>query len=299
MKLVRTAKQKKHNAEIFKASVGYDLDYNSPKTFNEKLNWLKFNYRDPLITVCSGKDTVREYVVDVLGEEEGSKYLVNLVGEGIYDSVNDIDFTKLPDKFVLKVNNGSGKNIICNSKCDLIIEDVMNKLTEWTRPEANHYYNFYEWGYKNVQTRIVCEEFLGNWGEVRDYKFFCFNGEPRFVYVSDEFDSNKENIDMDYLNLDWSKTGFIRKSYKPPVRPFKKPESLMQMINIAKKLSNKFPFVRVDFFDVNNSPKVVEMTFYPAAGYGAFENKENDIEMGSMLYLPKKLNHAKMFAIEL
>lgn len=281
---------------MFKNSLGYELNYINPKSFNEKLNWLKFNYRDPLIMQCSGKDTVRDYVYGVLGKK-AKKYLVELEAKGVYNSVDEINFANLPDSFALKVSNGSGKNIICPNKSKLDIPCSINKLKEWTKPESNHYYNFYEWGYKNVTTRIICEKFLGEWGKVRDYKFFCFNGKPKFIYVSNEHDPNKEHIDMDHLTLDWKSTGYIREKYKPPTKPFEKPNSLNEMIELSKKLSKPFPFVRVDFFNVKECPKIAEMTFYPAAGYGAFENRDHDYEIGRMLKLSSKKNPARIFDI--
>ena len=296
MNIMWVKDQKKHNADMFSMALGYDLRYDRPQTFNEKLNWLKFNYRDPLMTMCSGKDTVREYVSNTLGVKV-NRYLTKLVGKGPYSSVNDIDFDTLPKSFALKLNNGSGTNIICSDKTNLNIKQTKEQLEEWLMPEYNHYYNFYEWGYKNVKPKIVCEEYLGDWGSIRDYKVFCFNGEPRFFYVSDEFDSSKKIIDMDYLTLDWQPTGYVRKSYKPPEKPFNRPVSLDEMIVIAKKLAKPFPFVRVDFFEIDSTPKVAELTFYPAAGYGAFEKVEHDLEIGKMLRLPKPMNSARLLEI--
>lgn len=245
-KVALVSSQKRKNAEHFKESMGYELNYRHPETFNEKLNWLKFNYRDKLMTVCSGKDTVRGYIKQTLGLSS-KKYLVRLVGEGVYASVQKNIFDDLPQKFVLKLNNGSGKNIICADKDKLNKEETLNLLNKWLCPESNHYFNFYEWGYKGVVSKIVAEEFLGDWGSVRDYKIFCFNGVPRFIYVSDEFDSDKKTIDMAYLNLNWETAGYTRKTYKPPKNGFEKPRSLKEMVQIARKLSKPFPFVRVDF----------------------------------------------------
>lgn len=290
--LVRT--QKRLNAEIFESTMGYKLDYSNPRTFNEKLNWLKFNWRDTLVTKCSAKDTVREYVVDTLGKNSG-KYLTSLVGEGVYFRAEDVDFESLPNQFALKANNGSGTNIICSDKSKLDIKQTKETLSQWLNPKNNYFYHKFEWGYKNIKPAIVCEEYLGDWGAVRDYKIFCFNGEPRFIYVSNEFDSRKKHIDMDYLTLDWKPTGYTRKAYKPPKEIFKKPTSLDEMINVAKKLSGPFPFVRVDFFEVKGTPKVAEMTFYPSGGTGAFENIEHDYEIGFMLSLPKAKNRARVF----
>ena len=287
---------KKLNAEIFESIMGYKLDYNNPLSFNQKLNWLKFYWHDPLITRCSAKDTMRDYVREVLGNG-ADKYLTKLVGESIYFKAEHIDFDALPDRFALKANNGSGTNIVCSEKSSLNIEETKKILSQWLHPKNNYFYHKFEWGYKDIKPAIVCEEYLGDWGTVRDYKIFCFNGEPQFIYVSNEFDSHKKHIDMDYLTLDWGSTGYTRKSYKPPKEPFEKPVSLDEMIAVAKKLAKPFPFVRVDFFEINNVPKVAEMTFYPSGGTGAFENIEHDYEIGEMLKLPKSKNKTSIFDI--
>lgn len=297
MKLRTVNSIKRHNSMMFKSALGYDLNYDNPRTFNEKLNWLKFNYRDPLMSECSGKDTVRSFICRTLGEDDSVNYLTKFEGGGVYSHSSEIDFDSLPSQFVLKLNNGSGQNIICTDKSKLSIKDTIDTLDKWLSPEFNHYYNFYEWGYKNTTSTIVCEEFLGDWGSVRDYKFFCFNGEPRFVYVSNEFDSEKKHIDMDYLNLDWSPTGYVRKSYKPPASPFDKPRHLDLMIDLSRRLSGPFPFVRVDFFEVDDILKIAELTFYPAAGYGAFEDISQDREIGDMLFLPNKLRAARLISL--
>lgn len=296
MKFDLIYRQKKKNAELFKLNTGYEMDYHNPKTFNEKLNWIKFNYRDPLMTKCSGKDSVREYVRTVLGEG-ADRYLIPLSGGGVYDTLSDTDYDSLPEKFVLKLNNGSGKNIVCGSKSHANKQDILKEVSDWLKPGSNHYFSFFEWGYKNVKPKIVCEEYLGDIGTIRDYKFFCFNGVPRFIYVSQEYDSAKSKIDMEYVDLNWNRLNYKRKSYNPPVKSFEEPNSLQDMIKVAEALSRPFPFVRVDFFEVDDEPKVVELTFYPGAGYGAFESIDTDLHIGSMLRLPKPMRKARFIDI--
>lgn len=283
--------QKKRNAEIFESAMGYKLSYKNPRSFNEKLNWLKFYYRDPLMTQCSGKDTVRDYVRDVLGDES-AKYLTKLVGKGVYRSVDEIDFNDLPNQFALKLNSGSGTNIVCSNKDSLNEVDAKARMASWLQLGNNYYNHKFEWGYKDVEPAIVCEEFLGDMGTIRDYKIFCFNGEPRFIYVSNEYDEFKQHITMDYLTLDWKKTSYVRKKYKPPEQAFEKPPFLNEIISVARKLSEPFPFVRVDFVGVDGQPKVIEMTFYPSGGTGSFEDVAHDYEIGDMLIMPRPKNPA-------
>lgn len=296
MRLVSVRSQKKRNAQIFESAMGMRLDYDKPRSFNEKLNWIKFYWRDPLVTKCSAKDTVRGYIREVLGNDS-DRYLTSLEGEGVYFNPQHINFEDLPDSFVLKANNGSGTNIICPDKSKLDKEKALRIMVEWMKPGSSHYYHKFEWGYKNIKPAIICEEFLGDMGTVRDYKVFCFNGQPRFIYVSNELDEHKKHIEMDYLTLDWRKTGYVRKKYKPPKNKFPKPVFLNEIVELSRLLCRPFPFVRVDFIEHKNKPKIIEMTFYPAGGTGAFEDIRHDYDIGDMLKLPKPKNPARFFEI--
>jgi len=265
-------------SSYFLQTVGYEPSLNQPITFNEKLQWYKLYYRDSLLTQCSDKYLVREYIKEKVGEE----YLVNLLG--VYNSTGSLDLNKLPNKFVLKVNHGSAQNIICTDKSTLNTQEVSNKLNAWMEPRANHYYSSYEWGYKNIKPKIICEEYLG---EVSDYKIYCFNGKAQLILFATD---RQEELKIDFLDLNWTKLP-IRRGPKNIDRRYRKPKLLVKIIEIANILAKPFPFVRVDFFIVKNRIFVGEMTFYPGAGLIPFEPIEWDYKLGDMLQLPINISN--------
>lgn len=263
----------------FNHAVGYEPNIDKPESFNEKLQWLKLYYRNPLMTVCADKYEVRNYVREKIGE----KYLVKLIG--VFDNVDDINFDNLPDKFILKVNHGSGQNIICKNKSDLNINEVKDKLSEWMLPKSNHYFYSYEWCYKDIKPKIVCEELIQDSSNdyLDDYKFMCFNGEVKMVFVCSE---RQTKLKVDFFDLDWNKLPFTR-LYDNSQKEIKKPKNFDLMIKLAEKLSKPFPFVRVDFYEVEGRVYFGEMTFYPGNGMESFKPVEWDYNIGKMLNLPK------------
>ena len=262
----------------FKWRMGYKLDLDNPKTFNEKIQWLKLNYRDPLMTKCADKVGVREYVKEKIGEE----YLVPIIG--IYNSVDEIDFDSLPNQFVAKVNWGSGQNIIVKDKSKLDVEDAKNKLSEWMKPESNHYYMGLEWAYKDIEPKIIIEEYLEQLdGDLYDYKFYNFNNAVEFVLiVSDRFN----NKYCDFYDTIFNRLPF-RWTSNPSPKGIKYPDKFEKMIFLSKKLSEKFPFVRVDFYDTGEKLYIGELTFYPGNGTDQFEPIEWDYKFGEKLILRK------------
>ncbi|MEI0510823.1 ATP-grasp fold amidoligase family protein [Brachyspira intermedia] len=266
----------------FKHHLSYDLNLDNPTTFNEKIQWLKLYYHDPLITKCSDKYLAREYIADKIGD----KYLIPLIE--VYDNAEDIDFNVLPNQFVLKINWGSGQNIIVKDKSTLNIEETKNKLKYWMEPANNHYYGSFEWAYKNIKPKIICEKYIEQFdGNLYDYKIFCFNGEPKYVKV------NIEHIPVYkecFYDINWNKLELETISsnsilYEGNVE---KPICFDLMIEIAKKLSKDFVFIRVDFYIIENLLKIGELTFYPSNGMSKFKYKKWDYELGELLTLPKE-----------
>jgi len=280
-----------HIAAQFESQLGYALDLDHPETFNEKLQWLKLNYRDPLMTRCTDKIGVRDYVADTAGRE----YLTEMLA--VFDSAADIDFEALPSRFVLKTTNGSGTNIFCPDKDELDITQARAQLASWLRPSASQYNLGYEWGYKNVVPRSLCEEYLGDAGTIKDYKFFCFAGEPRLIYVSTEHGS-KADIDMDFMDVEWRRLPYRRTSYAWHDAVPEHPKHLDVMVDLARRLAQPFPFVRVDLYEIDSRVLFSELTFYPANGTGAFENLEHDREIGAMLPLPRKRHAARPMELQ-
>lgn len=254
-----------------------DLDH--PKTLSEKLQWIKWKRRDPLMIKLSDKVAVRDYIAEKAGEQ----YLVNALG--VWASPDEIDFDALPDKFVLKVNWGCHQNIICNDKSKLDIEDVKRKLEAWTMPYSNHYYNFLEWAYLAIPARIIAEEFLDDGHGLRDYKFFCFRGEPKLLVVCDGRESETPTFttyDCDFKRMDvvWG-GGALYKG------EMEKPSAWGEMLEVCRKLSAEMPFLRVDLYFVNGQVKVGELTCYPGAGWAIPEPYSLNLELGKLLPIPE------------
>lgn len=264
--------------QFFKQA-GYIPDIDNPKTFNEKMQWLKLNYLKPLMTKCADKISVRDYVAEKIGQ----KYLVPCLG--VWDNPEDIDFDKLPNKFVLKVNHGSGQNIIVDDKTKFNISDAVTKLKEWMKPENNWYYYSFENVYKDIKPKIIAEEFLETSNnDLPDYKIMCYDGIPKNLFVCSE---RRSGLKVTFFDLNWDRLPFNR-MYPVSKNEIKKPKNFDEMLKISKILSRDFPFVRVDFFEVNEKLYIGEMTFYPGNGMEPFNPCEWDRKLGNLLKLPKK-----------
>lgn len=265
---------------LFKSRLKYDLDLNNPKTFNEKLQWLKIHDRNPEYTTMVDKYKVRKYITDTIGEQ----YLIPLIA--VYDKVEDIDFSKLPQKFVLKCNHNSGVGMcICKDKSKLNIRKVKKGLKKGLKQD--YYLTGREWPYKNVERKIVCEKFMEDKDspDLKDYKFMCFNGEVKCSFVCSERFS-AEGLKVTFFDRDWQVMPFIR-HYPKSEKPIEKPKNYELMIELAEKLSKDIPFVRVDFYEVNGKVYFGELTFFPGNGLEEFEPEEYDRILGDYINLEK------------
>lgn len=271
-------KIKKYLITQFEQSVGYTPNIDNPKTFNEKIQWLKLYYRDPLMTLCADKYSVRKYIKEKIGD----KHLIPLINS--YNKVEEIDFDKLPNKFVLKVNNGAGRNIFCKNKKVLNIEETKNKLNEWLNPKNSYYFYSYEWVYKNIKPKIVCEKYIEqNNHDLYDYKFYYFHGKLKFIrtFRNRFLKIEKNTYDSNWNPLDISIGGQNSNIQTP------KPNNLNDMIKISHNLAKNFPFVRVDLYEVNNHVYFSELTFYPAAGLNPILPSHYDYVIGKYLNINK------------
>lgn len=262
---------------VFKAETGYSLDLEHPKTYNEKLQWIKINDRNPKYTMLTDKYKVRNYIKDTIGEE----YLVPLIG--MYKKTDDIPWDSLPDRFVLKCNHASGTNIICKDKAALNTNEVAKQLEVWLK--RNAYWGAREWCYKNIDPCIICEEFIetedGNTPD--DYKFMCFNGVPRIIQVHhDRFGDHT----LTYYTPEWEKLELKRIDAKESLEIVKKPEKLDEMMSIARILSSEMYFARIDLYCTNGRIYFGEITLYPTGGFSTFTTYEDDLKLGSYLRLP-------------
>ncbi len=260
----------------FERSLGYKLNLDNPQTFNEKIQWLKHNYRDPLLTKCADKYAVREYVKEKIGEE----FLIPLLG--VWNNPNEIDFESLPNQFVLKVNWGSGQNIIVKDKSELNIEETKTKLQEWMMPRNNHYFMGLEWCYKNIEPKIIAEKYIEQMdGKLIDYKFFCNWGVPKFLFLAiDRFIDTKFN----FYDLDWNLLP-VKNHYENCTQNIPKPKNYEEMLELSKKLSTDFPLVRVDLFEIEDKIYFGELTFYHFNGNEAFEPIVWDYKFGENFVL--------------
>lgn len=258
----------------YRLRTGKSLHLNPPVYFNEKIQWLKLHYRNPLLKKLVDKYEVRAFVKDRIG----ASYLIPIYG--VYDTVDDIDFSMLPDKFVLKLTNGSGFNYICHCKTEDAIKEIRRRFRKWIK--IDFYALGREWAYKDMKNRIICEKYLEDdtETELKDFKIFCFNGKPKLISVDmNRFSNHRRNL----YAPNWE---YIDAEYECPADPLvtiKKPEKLEEMLDCAKHLSKDFPHVRVDFYYLNNIIYFGELTFYHGAGYLQFRPKEFEKQLGNYL----------------
>lgn len=236
------------------------------------------------MTICADKYSVREFVRDKVGED-----ILNEL-YAVYDDPKDINLEELPEEFVLKMSHGWGDIIICKNKKELDWNKTFKKLKY--NLSRSHYLSGREWAYKNIKPRIICEKFISDNGKSpNDYKFFCFNGQPKIIQLDvDRFNGHSRNMyDTNWNLLDFELT------YSKSLESIEKPEKLKEMLEIATKLSKDFPFVRVDLYNVNGKIFFGELTFYPENGNGQFRPDKYNHILGKYLTLPlKELEQTKI-----
>lgn len=268
----------------YRMKLGRNLDLKYPKRYTEKLQWYKIFYRNENMIQCVEKYNVREYIKRVGCEE--------LLNEcyGVFDNITQIDFSKLPDKFVLKDTLGGGSNevIVIKDKKNLDIEVLLKKLNGWINTSSKGRHPGREWPYEGQKHRIIIEKFLEEPnGDLADYKFFCFNGKVRYLYVRTGYANSHEEGSMAFLNRDLEYLPGVGMDYckistQAPVLA----ENVKEMIKYADKLSEGFPHVRVDLYNIQGKIIFGELTFFNASGYMHFIPDYFDEEMGECFVLP-------------
>ena len=263
---------------VYRCKTGRRPNLKNPATFNEKLQWLKLYDRNPLHTKLVDKYEVKKYVADTVGEE----YVIPLIG--VYDSADDIDFDKLPDKFVLKCTNDSGSVIICTDKAELNIEETRAKIKKYLK--RRYYYHSREWPYKNIKPRIVCEEYIsGSDVPPEDYKVMCFNGKAKLVQVHvDRFAGSHK---VDFFDLNWEKVNIEFTGVPQTGKEIARPSNLEHMISLSEILSKDKHYTRIDWYVIESKLYFGEITFFDASGFLKFENHDDDLMLGSWINLPK------------
>lgn len=253
--------------------------FEKPVTFNEKLQWLKLHDRDPLYTTLADKYAVRQYIAKEIGEE----YLIPLVG-GPWSSADEIDFDALPEQFVLKCNHDSGGVIVCKNKSELNVEKIKSFLNK--RLKVNFYYSHREWQYKGIKPCIIAEKYMeAPGGELRDYKFYCFDGEPKFIRVIKESAMKDQPISYAFFDMDFNMLPFYTSVPHSDV-PISKPENFELMKKLAERLSRGMSHVRIDLYDTGSKVYFGEITLYDGSGMVIYDPAEWDEKIGGWLKLP-------------
>jgi hypothetical protein len=257
------------------------LNLKNPTTYNEKIQWLKLYYRNAIIKTCVDKYEVRNYVERTINED----ILVPLLG--IYDNISEIDYSTLPNSFIMKLTNGSSFNYISYDKTENDIFQINRRFKRWLKTD---YFCFgREWAYKNIKNRILCEQLLVNndGTQPEDYQLFCFNG--KVAYITVDYDTvvngtkTNRNKKRNIYDRSWNPVEGTMGNRNDPNRRVEATPILNRMIKYAEKLSIPFPHVRVDFYCVSNKIFFGELTFYHASGYQTINPLELDIQMGSLI----------------
>lgn len=274
--LTRWIPDKAYIKIAYRLCIGKKLNLDNPKTFNEKLQWLKLYDRNPQYIEKVDKYRVRGYIKEVIGEE----YLIPLLG--VWDSFEDINFDILPEKFVLKCNHDSGSVIICKDKNSFNIGVAREKLEKALK--STGYWFGREWPYKDVKPCIICEKYMEDTdGEISDYKFYCFNGIPLYCQVIANRSSNET---IDFYDMNWKWMNFTGNQY--PFKPHAKDKRIMpytfeEMKKLATILADGMSFARIDFYCINRKTYFGEITFYPAGGFGKFEPADWNEKFGALI----------------
>lgn len=265
-----------------KDKLGYVPNLDDPKTYNEKILWMKLYEHNPLIRICCDKYAVKRYVA----EKIDPKLVLPVLGA--WDDPEKIDFEKLPEQYVLKVNWSSGFNIFVRNKAELDIPETVKKLKEWMQPHKNSYYDAFNWGYKDLKPIVYAEPYIEQFdGQVYDYKFCFANGELLYFLIAKD---RGQNLSKDFFDGEFNHIP-VQSGGSPNASPLpERPKHYDKMLEIAKRLAQDFLFVRVDFYEVGDDIYLGEMTFYPGGGKLPLTPVEWDHIWGERIRLPETPN---------
>ena len=264
----------------YSLAFGKKLNLDNPQTYSEKLQWLKLYNRRPEYTTMVDKYAAKEYVANIIGEEHIIPTLA------VYNSTDEIDWNALPKQFVLKTTHDSGGIVICRDKTKLDKDAAIKKLDY-----ALHHDNYSltrEWPYKNVPRKIIAEQFMESRPDTHDlpdYKFFCFDGEVKAMFIASDRQKKGEETKFDYFDMDFKPLPFRQSHPHSTVLP-EKPKHFEEMKAIAAKLSKGHPHVRVDLYEVDETVFFGELTLFHFSGFSPFYPEEWDKRFGDMLTLP-------------
>ncbi len=265
----------------YKKTIGKRLSLNRVDGYNEKLQWLKIYDHNPDYKKLVDKYEVKKYIVDTIGKE----YIIPTLG--VWEKFDDIDFDKLPNQFVLKCTHDSGGLVIVKDKNNIDIKKMKDKINKSL--STNYYWHGREWPYKGIKPRIIAEKYMedSETEELRDYKFFCFDGKVKALYIATDRQKPNEDTKFDFFDENFNHLPFEQAHPNAKVPP-KKPINFEKMKELASVLSAGIPHVRIDFYEVNGKIYFGEMTFYHMSGFSPFVPEEWDYKLGEWLTLPEK-----------
>lgn len=260
--------------------MGHKLNLKSPRTFNEKLQWLKLYDKHPKYTKMVDKIEAKKYVASIIGEE----YIIPTIA--VYDNIKDVDFEKLPNQFVLKCSHDSGGVIVCKDKANFNKKAALKKLSKGLNQNFN--YETREYPYKNVKPRLIAEQYMEDESgyELKDYKIFCFDGHPKMSFVASDRQKDGEDTKFDFYDLNWEHIPVVN-GHPCSEHGIPKPTNYEKMLDLASKLSQGIPHVRVDFYNINGKIYFGELTFFHWSGFVPFEPEKWDYIFGDYIKLPQ------------
>lgn len=264
---------------IYRACFGKKLNLEDPQTYNEKLQWLKLNDRNPYYSKLVDKYEVKS----IVSEKAGEKYIIPTLG--IWDRFEEIDFDSLPNRFVLKCTHDSGGLVIVREKKELNLQAAKQKINSSLR--RNFYWSSREWPYKDVKPRIIAEQYIEDpQGDLKDYKFFCFNGEPMYLFVASDRNKPDTDVKFDYFDIAFNRLNLRQSVHKTSTYDIQRPKHFDEMIRLTKVLSKGIPHVRIDLYEANDQVYFGECTFFHHGGFVPFEPERWDKVWGECILLP-------------
>ena len=263
----------------YRITMGKRINLKNPRSYNEKLQWLKINDKNPQYTSLVDKSLVKEYVASLIGKEHVIPTL------GIWNHFDEIDFDSLPNQFVLKCTHDSGGLVICKDKSSFNKKKAKRVIEACLK--HNYFWGSREWPYKNVKPRIIAEEYMvdSSGDGLRDYKFFTFNGEVKWLFVASDRQKKNSETKFDFFDSQFNHLN-IKNGHPNSLEPVKKPICFEEMKRIASILSKNTKHLRVDLYEINGNVYFGELTFYHWSGFVPFEPEEWDYKFGDALKLP-------------
>ena len=264
---------------LYRLSMGERCNLKNPVKYNEKLHWLKLHDRKPEYARMVDKYEVRGYIAETIGEE----YLIPCYG--VYNSFEEIDFSKLPEQFVLKCTHDSGSVEICKDRNTFDIEKAGERLTEALN--KNYYNTYREWPYKSVKPRIIAEKFMVDESvdDLRDYKVMCFNGEAKLIEVHENRFARERGYTQTFYDREWNKFNIAQKGFTPTDEKREKPPKLNEMLELSEKIAKDMYHARIDWYSIGDKLYFGEITFYDGSGFAKFDKEEDDIFFGSLIQI--------------